>query len=188
MNKPLKILSIFAVILMGFAAFSHEAEAGSGKCRSYKKPNPKSGSCVGIKNCTHDQSKEDTANANSGIKKVAQCVVSKSGKRMNMVSGYRCSRGSPGCNRGNLPYNGGANCSLHLRGDAIDFNLSGLSLPQVQSYALACGAKAAVKYPCYNFVHMDTGRPRSWRTCGSRNPDKISKIRSIFDKVAGRRG
>lgn len=188
MNKPLKTLIIFVSVAVGFATFGSEAEAGSRKCRSAKVPKPSAGACAGIKNCRHDQSKEDTINTNSRIRKVAQCVVSKSGRRMNMVSGYRCSRGSPGCNRGNLPYNGGADCSLHLRGDAIDFNLSGLSLPQVQSYALACGAKAAVKYPCYNFVHMDTGRPRSWRTCGSRNPDKVSRVRSIFERVSGRRG
>lgn len=188
MSKPLKSLIIIAsvcVVSMGFAAL---AEAGSGKCRSTKTPNPKSGACVGIKNCNHDQSKEDSQNLNSPIRRVAACMISSARTPMTLVSGYRCSRGSPGCRKGNLPFNGGADCSQHLRGNAIDASFRGLSLAQIQSYALACGARAAVKYPCYGFVHFDTGNARSWATCGSGRPDKIVRMQNIFAKVNKRRG
>jgi hypothetical protein len=174
-----------ATLFVGFLLPVEAFARGSGKCQSMKTPSPSGGNCVGIPNCKHDEAKEDTRNINSGIRNVAQCVVNKSGKQMDMVSGYRCKAGSPGCNKGNLPFNGGADCSQHLYGNAIDFRLTGLSLDHAQSFALACGASAAVKYPCKrnNFVHMDIGSQRTWKTCGSAQPDKIIRIKAIFERV-----
>jgi hypothetical protein len=171
-----------------------DAQAGSGKCSSGKRPQPKAGSCVGIPNCKHDQAKEDTASINAGIRKVAQCITSgKIGNksfRMEMVSGYRCRQGSPGCNRKGYPFNGGAACSQHLFGNAIDFRLTGANLETAQSAALQCGAVNAVRYPCKrnNFVHMDTGRKRQWSTCG-RPASEVSKsrVKNVFAKMETRR-
>jgi hypothetical protein len=182
---------IILLKLLAFVALSGSgiSEAGTDKCVSSRVPKPKSGSCVGIENCLHDQSKEDTANLNSEIRQIAKCVVKHSGKSMKMVSGFRCSRGAPGCPNGkDLPYNGGADCSQHLVGNAIDFHMKGLSLEEIQSYAFACGAKRATKYPCYNFVHMDTkSGNKTWPTCNRGSPDSVSRIKTIIEKVGKRR-
>jgi hypothetical protein len=190
MNKPLKSLifiTSFGLALFGYVAV---AEAGSGKCASAKIPKPRSGSCVNIKNCQHDEAKEDTANLNPKIRKIANCIISGSKKPMIMVSGYRCARGSRGCPSGRtLPYNGGANCSRHLAGDAIDARLQGSGdLRKLQSLAVSCGANAAVAYPCYNFVHFDTGSKRSWATCRGGNPAKVERMRGVLVRTAQRKG
>jgi uncharacterized protein YcbK (DUF882 family) len=52
--------------------------------------------------------------------------------------------------------------SLHLEGRALDVRFPGLPLRQVQRTALALGRGGVGYYPTSEFVHLDSGRVRSW--------------------------
>ncbi len=77
-----------------------------------------------------------------------------------VISGYR----SPATNR-MLRQRGHhvALHSMHLQGKAIDIRLPGCSLRHLHRAALALRAGGVGYYPRSNFVHVDTGRVRSWR-------------------------
>ena len=82
-----------------------------------------------------------------------------SNQPFNVISGYR----SPETNA-KLRQNssGVARKSLHLRGMAIDVALPGRDLTAVRKAALALAAGGVGYYPRSGFVHLDTGRVRSW--------------------------
>ncbi len=52
--------------------------------------------------------------------------------------------------------------SLHMKGQAIDIRLEGVPLPQLRAAALALRAGGVGYYPASDFVHVDTGRVRTW--------------------------
>ena len=52
--------------------------------------------------------------------------------------------------------------SLHMKGQAADLRLSGRSVSQIASAAVACSAGGVGKYTGSNFVHMDCGPVRVW--------------------------
>jgi uncharacterized protein YcbK (DUF882 family) len=52
--------------------------------------------------------------------------------------------------------------SLHLLGQAIDIRLADVPLGRLRDAALAIRAGGVGYYPGSNFVHVDTGRVRSW--------------------------
>lgn len=58
--------------------------------------------------------------------------------------------------------NGVARHSMHLDGKAMDIRVPGVALSQVRSAALAMQAGGVGYYPGSDFVHVDTGRVRSW--------------------------
>ncbi len=76
-----------------------------------------------------------------------------------IVSGYR----SPATN-GMLRKAGGgvARNSLHMQGRAIDVRLSGYDTAALRRAAVAMGRGGVGYYARSNFVHLDTGRPRTW--------------------------
>jgi len=57
---------------------------------------------------------------------------------------------------------GVASNSLHLSGRAIDVRLSGCDTAQLRAAALATAQGGVGYYPQSDFVHLDTGRVRSW--------------------------
>lgn len=57
---------------------------------------------------------------------------------------------------------GVAKNSFHLKGMAIDLQVPGRTCRQVRNAALALGRGGVGYYPISNFVHVDTGQPRSW--------------------------
>ncbi len=57
---------------------------------------------------------------------------------------------------------GVANKSLHMHGMAIDVRLPGLDLAKVRDMALSMKMGGVGYYPKSNFIHLDTGRVRSW--------------------------
>jgi uncharacterized protein YcbK (DUF882 family) len=52
--------------------------------------------------------------------------------------------------------------SLHMQGKAIDLVLPGYRLAGVRDFALALEAGGVGYYPRHNFIHVDTGRVRTW--------------------------
>lgn len=80
-------------------------------------------------------------------------------KPIQIISGYR----SPATNeRLRLHSEGVAAGSLHMKGQAVDIRLADVPLPQLRAAALAAGRGGVGFYPSSNFVHVDTGRARTW--------------------------
>ncbi len=80
-------------------------------------------------------------------------------KEFHVVSGYR----SPKTNRMlSSRSNGVAKRSLHMRGRAIDIRLPGTELRNLRKAALSMRAGGVGYYPQANFLHVDTGRFRTW--------------------------
>lgn len=77
----------------------------------------------------------------------------------NVFSGYR----SPTTNHMlRETTNGVARGSLHMQGQAIDVNLPGTRLPSLKAAAIRLKSGGVGYYPSSDFVHIDTGRARSW--------------------------
>jgi len=77
-----------------------------------------------------------------------------------VISAYR----SPATNARLRRSRGGgvATHSLHMDGKAIDIRLPGVALTDVRDAALSLRAGGVGYYPHEQFVHIDTGRVRSW--------------------------
>ena len=83
-----------------------------------------------------------------------------SGRVFEVISGYRC----PATNTQLRETRGGgvASHSLHMDGRAIDVRLPGVPLAELRDAALSLRAGGVGFYPREQFVHLDTGRVRSW--------------------------
>jgi uncharacterized protein YcbK (DUF882 family) len=57
---------------------------------------------------------------------------------------------------------GVASGSLHLKGQAIDIRLADVPLARLRHAALSLARGGVGYYPSSDFVHVDTGRVRSW--------------------------
>ena len=78
---------------------------------------------------------------------------------LHVVSGYR----SPKTNaRLRKHHKGVAKNSQHMYGKAADFFIPGRKLSTVRRAALSMRIGGVGYYPRSNFVHVDTGRVRSW--------------------------
>lgn len=76
-----------------------------------------------------------------------------------VISGYR----SPATNAQlHAKTDGVAAKSLHVEGRAIDVRLRGLDTAQLREAALTLARGGVGYYAQSNFVHLDTGRVRSW--------------------------
>ncbi len=77
-----------------------------------------------------------------------------------VISGYRC----PATNSHLKQTRGGgvAQHSLHMDGRAIDVRLPGVPLAELRDAARALKAGGVGYYPSEGFVHLDTGRFRTW--------------------------
>ena len=79
--------------------------------------------------------------------------------RFEIISGYR----SPETNAMLRRRGGGtAKRSLHMFGRAIDLRLEGARLRDLRDTALGLEAGGVGFYPRSEFVHIDTGRVRTW--------------------------
>jgi uncharacterized protein YcbK (DUF882 family) len=81
------------------------------------------------------------------------------GKPFEVISGYR----SPATNAMLRSHSEGvASHSLHMEGQAIDIRLADLRLPALRDAARSLRLGGVGFYPASNFVHVDTGRVRTW--------------------------
>ncbi len=87
--------------------------------------------------------------------------------KYEVISGYR----APSTN-GMLRATGHhvAEHSQHMAGHAIDVRLKDCPLARLHELALAARRGGVGYYPRSNFVHVDTGRVRSWQDEGSAKP------------------
>jgi uncharacterized protein YcbK (DUF882 family) len=83
-----------------------------------------------------------------------------SGQAFEVISGYRC----PATNGQLRQTRGGgvAKHSLHMEGRAIDVRLPGVPLAELRDAAQSLRAGGVGFYPREQFVHLDTGRVRTW--------------------------
>lgn len=80
--------------------------------------------------------------------------------QFHVISGYR----SPVTNALLHEHsNGVARNSLHMQGRAIDVRLAGIDCAQLAGLALDMARGGVGYYRSSDFVHLDTGRIRSWR-------------------------
>ena len=79
--------------------------------------------------------------------------------RFEVISAFR----SPATNDMLRHHSSGvAQHSLHLRGQAIDVRLSGTDTRNLRRAAVAMARGGVGYYPASDFVHLDTGRVRTW--------------------------
>lgn len=76
-----------------------------------------------------------------------------------ILSGYRCPRTNAMLQRNT---SGVAKNSLHMTGQAIDLRLPGHSLKGLRNTAQSLRAGGVGYYPKSHFIHVDTGRIRTW--------------------------
>lgn len=85
--------------------------------------------------------------------------TSGSRRPFEVISGYR----SPATNQQLRAHTTGvASGSLHMRGQAIDIRLGDVRLDMLRDAARALRRGGVGYYPASNFVHVDTGRVRTW--------------------------
>jgi uncharacterized protein YcbK (DUF882 family) len=80
-------------------------------------------------------------------------------KPFHILSGYR----SPSTNAQLRKHSRGvAEHSFHIQGRAIDIRVEGVSSKTIRNAALAMAQGGVGYYPRSNFVHLDTGKHRTW--------------------------
>ncbi|MBC7204127.1 MAG: DUF882 domain-containing protein [Pusillimonas sp.] len=81
-------------------------------------------------------------------------------KSFEVISGYR----DPQTNERLRTTRGGgvAKRSLHMKGQAIDVRLPGVPLAELRDAAISLKAGGVGYYPKSQFIHVDTGRFRTW--------------------------
>ena len=82
-----------------------------------------------------------------------------SGAPFEIISGYRSPRVNQHLRRNS---NGVAKKSLHMRGMAVDIRLPGRQISRLRDAALKLRSGGVGYYPKSDFIHVDTGRVRSW--------------------------
>jgi len=79
--------------------------------------------------------------------------------RFEVISGYRSPRTNAALRH---VTSGVAEHSLHIEGRAIDIRLTSAVTTDLRDAAIAQQAGGVGYYPESNFVHIDTGDPRTW--------------------------
>lgn len=80
-------------------------------------------------------------------------------REIHVISGFRSAEYNAWLIRRG---SGVASRSLHLAGRAIDVRFPGLSVAKVRRVAVDLGWGGVGYYPASEFVHLDSGRVRSW--------------------------
>lgn len=81
------------------------------------------------------------------------------GQPYHVVSGYRSPATNDMLRRSGR---GVARNSYHIKGQAVDFKVPGVDMRQLRKVAISMRAGGVGYYGRSSFLHMDTGRVRSW--------------------------
>ncbi len=76
-----------------------------------------------------------------------------------IISGYRSPKTNAMLRRKG---SGVAKKSLHMQGRAVDVRMTGVDTKKLRKIAVAMKRGGVGYYPRSNFIHLDTGRVRSW--------------------------
>lgn len=79
---------------------------------------------------------------------------------IQIICGYRSPSSNAAMHRRSR---GVASNSYHMRGQAIDFRIDGMSLAKIRKVAEGLNSGGVGYYPKSNFVHVDTGPVRTWK-------------------------
>lgn len=86
-------------------------------------------------------------------------AVGRPGAEIQIICGYR----TPWSNEFLRSHSAGvAKGSLHMQAQAIDIRIPGIDTLTLRNAALALGRGGVGYYPQSGFVHVDTGRVRTW--------------------------
>lgn len=77
----------------------------------------------------------------------------------HVISGYRSPATNSALRKASSKV---AKHSYHMQGKAIDITVPGFELSELHKAALAMRKGGVGYYPASNFIHVDTGRVRSW--------------------------
>ncbi len=96
-------------------------------------------------------------------------AVGRPGAEIQIICGYR----TPWSNEFLRSHSAGvAKGSLHMQAQAIDIRIPGVDTLTLRNAALALGRGGVGYYPKSGFVHVDTGRVRTWcYGCGTSHTD-----------------
>ncbi len=81
-------------------------------------------------------------------------------KEFNVISGYRSEKTNAKLRRS---MRGVAKESYHIKGQAVDIYVPGVSLRKLKDIAVGLGRGGVGYYPNSNFIHVDVGPVRKWR-------------------------
>ena len=82
--------------------------------------------------------------------------------KIELISGYRSPHTNAGLRAAGGKHTGVASKSQHMLGKATDIHMPGVALQNLHLAALSMKAGGVGYYPKDGFVHVDTGRVRSW--------------------------
>jgi uncharacterized protein YcbK (DUF882 family) len=82
--------------------------------------------------------------------------------KIDLISGYRSPQTNAALREAGGAHTGVASKSQHMLGKATDVHMPGVALENLHLAALSMRAGGVGYYPKDNFVHIDTGRVRTW--------------------------
>jgi len=82
--------------------------------------------------------------------------------KIDLISGYRSPQTNAGLRAAGGAHTGVASKSQHMLGKATDIHMPGIALDRLHLAAMSMKAGGVGFYPKDGFVHVDTGRVRTW--------------------------
>lgn len=82
--------------------------------------------------------------------------------KIDLISGYRSPQTNAALREAGGAHTGVASKSQHMLGKATDVHMPGVALENLHLAALSMRAGGVGYYPKDGFVHVDTGRVRTW--------------------------
>jgi len=82
--------------------------------------------------------------------------------RIDLISGYRSPQTNSALRAAGGEHTGVASKSQHMLGKATDIHMPGIALENLHLAALSMRGGGVGYYPKDGFVHVDTGRVRTW--------------------------
>ena len=130
-------------------------------CCYWKDGNYLSGSLAQIDQILRDHRAEEVHSIDQTLLDLLHFVHEMSGSTapIHIISAYRSEKTNNFLRNKSQAV---AKRSLHMQGKAIDIRIPDVKLDQLRKNAIALQAGGVGYYAKSNFIHLDTGRPRTW--------------------------